>query len=123
MPDSSGGDCQRTENLHDILAVDGVDGVFIGPSDLAASMGHVGNPAHPDVVSAIKEALSTIKAAGKFAGLLCLDPAMVQQYIDRGACFVGVGVDTLVLAQGARQLLHDFKQTSQDQSTAPQAGY
>ena len=57
-------------NLNDILLVDGVDGVFIGPSDLAASLGHRGNPGHPDVQAAIERAINTIVASGKAAGSL-----------------------------------------------------
>jgi 4-hydroxy-2-oxoheptanedioate aldolase len=109
-------------NLDAILAVEGVDGVFIGPSDLSASMGHVGDAAHPDVVRAINEGLATIVAAGKFAGMLCMDPALVKGYTARGANFVGVGVDTLLLGQGARQLARRFKGDG-DSELPVQAGY
>lgn len=96
-------------NLPGILEVDGVDGVFIGPSDLSASMGHVGNPGHPEVVAAVIAALATISAAGKYAGVFCLDPALAQTYRDSGANFIGVGVDTMILANGARELARKFK--------------
>ncbi|MCJ8274311.1 MAG: aldolase/citrate lyase family protein, partial [Psychrosphaera sp.] len=110
-------------NLAEIVAVDGVDAVFIGPSDLSASMGHLGNAGHPQVVAAVGQALRTIKAAGKYGGLLCLDPALVATYIEQGASFVGVGVDTLILAQGAKQLVKTFKNGNQSQDDKPQAGY
>ena len=92
------------ENLEAIAATPGIDGVFIGPSDLSASMGHVGNVAHPEVVETVGNALRTIRGAGKHAGLLCLDPAMVAHYEGCGANFVGVGVDTLLLGNAARHL-------------------
>lgn len=96
-------------NLDDIVAVDGVDGVFIGPSDLSASMGYPGDPGHAEVLAAINDGLERIIAAGKYAGLLCLDPALVEQYRGRGAHFIGVGVDAVVLANGLRQLAARYR--------------
>lgn len=93
------------ENLDDILTVDGVDGVFIGPADLAATMGHLGNPAHPDVKAAVEKATRKIRAAGKAAGTLATNKATAQHYESVGVQFVALGVDTLLLAQGARGLL------------------
>ena len=95
-------------NLEAILEVEGVDGVFIGPSDLAASMGHIGNADHPDVVAAIHRGLEMIVAGGRHAGILSLDPDRVREYAGRGARFIGVGVDTLILAEGARRLAARF---------------
>lgn len=103
---------ETTEALHNlpqILQVEGVDGVFIGPSDLSASMGHVGDPAHPEVVTAISAGLESIAAAGKYAGVLCLDPSLVETYRASGANFIAVGVDTMILGQGARSLVQTFK--------------
>jgi 4-hydroxy-2-oxoheptanedioate aldolase len=91
-------------NLQAILSVPGVDGVFIGPSDLAASMGRIGESGHPDVIAAIADALSAIAAAGKYSGILCIDPARTEYYRASGANFIGVGVDTLILAEGAGRL-------------------
>lgn len=91
-------------NLDDILAVDGVDGVFIGPSDLSASMGYVGKPEHPDVVETISAALQAISAAGKCAGVLSINLDMAAHYQSCGANFIGVGVDTLLLGNSAAQL-------------------
>jgi 4-hydroxy-2-oxoheptanedioate aldolase len=111
------------ENLAEISAVDGVDGVFIGPSDLSASMGHVGNAAHPDVVDAINKALPVIRGAGKYAGLLSLDPSMTGDYEAHGANFVGVGIDTLLLANGARQLAAIYNGNDDVAKQKPRAGY
>ncbi|MEQ8802603.1 aldolase/citrate lyase family protein [Haliea sp.] len=93
------------ENLEDILTVDGVDGVFIGPADLAASMGHLGNPTHTDVVHAVESALQTIRSAGRSAGTLVTSKTLAHQYERAGAQFVALGVDTLALAYNARNTL------------------
>ncbi len=106
------------ENLQDIVAVDGVDGVFIGPSDLSASMGHIGNPGHPDVVAAIEAGFETILAAGKAAGILAVDEALAKNYIAKGASFVGVGVDNALLANATRQLADRFIPRGNDQVLA-----
>ncbi|MBR9884777.1 MAG: 4-hydroxy-2-oxoheptanedioate aldolase [Oceanospirillales bacterium] len=111
------------KNLDEILAVEGVDGVFIGPSDLSASMGYIGDAGNPAVVETITTGLNKIRAAGKYAGLLCLDPSLAGQYIEQGANFVGVGVDTMILAQGARKLAQQFKSDEPVADEKPQAGY
>ncbi len=100
------------ENLESILAVDGVDGIFIGPADLAASLGYIGNTGHPDVKKAIDKALDTIRNAGKAAGILATDTALVSHYREQGAVFIAVGVDTLLLANGAASLATRVKQTA-----------
>lgn len=110
-------------NLDEILKVDGIDAVFIGPSDLSASMGYIGNAGHPEVVAAIEEAIVKITAAGKAAGLLAMIPEMVQAYIDKGATFVGVGVDTLCLSNAAKQLANKFSGKEDSKTVEPQAGY
>ncbi len=94
--------------LEAICAVDGVDGVFIGPADLAASMGHRGNPGHPEVQDAIAQAIRTVVASGKAAGTLTGDPAQARRWLALGATFVAVGVDVTLLAQAARRLAADF---------------
>ena len=111
------------DNLAAIAAVDGVDAVFIGPSDLSASMGHIGNPDHPEVVAAIEAGIATINAAGKAAGLLCLDPEKARHYINKGARFVGVGVDTLLLSQSAKALAESYKAVGSVRDTPPSSGY
>ncbi len=114
---------EAMENLDAILAVEGVDGVFIGPSDLSASMGYPGDAGNPAVVTAIEKGLGKIRAAGKYAGLLCMDPGLVQTYVNAGANFVGVGVDTLILANGTRKLAQQFKSDQPVEDDKPQAGY
>jgi 4-hydroxy-2-oxoheptanedioate aldolase len=94
--------------LDAICAVDGVDGVFIGPADLAASMGHRGNPGHPEVQAAIEGAMRTIIASGKAAGTLTSDPVLARRYLDLGCTFVATGVDVLLYAQAARRLAASF---------------
>lgn len=93
----------------EIAAVDGVDGVFIGPSDLAASFGLLGQPAHPEVKAAIEQGIRAITAAGKAPGILCADEALAQHYIQSGARFVAVGVDTSLLVKAASSLALRFK--------------
>lgn len=96
-------------NLDAIAAVEGVDGVFIGPADLSASMGHRGNPGHPEVQAAIEDAIVRIQKAGKAAGILSADETLARRYIELGAAFVAVGVDTTVLMRGLQTLAGKFK--------------
>lgn len=100
---------EAMENLEQIVAVEGVDGVFIGPSDLSGAMGHVGNPDHPEVVAKIEWALKVIQDAGKASGILSLNLEKAQHYAEMGTKFVGVGVDTLLLRLGAEQLAAKVK--------------
>ncbi len=92
-----------------IAAVDGVDGLFIGPSDLAASMGHPGAPGHPAVVAAIEDAITRIVAAGKPAGILTLDEAFARRCMGLGTTFTALGMDIHILVQGARKLAATFR--------------
>jgi len=96
------------ENLEAIAAVDGVDGVFIGPADLAASLGHPGDSAHAEVRAAIESGIDRIRAAGRAAGLLAADRALARAYLARGAQFVAVGVDTVLLGRAAAELAASF---------------
>lgn len=95
--------------LEAIGSVPGVDGVFIGPSDLSASLGHLGNPAHPDVQAALKDAVTRLKAIGVPAGILTGNEDEAQRYIDWGYTFVAVGSDLGVLAKNADALARRFK--------------
>lgn len=95
--------------VDEIAAVDGVDGVFIGPSDLSASMGHLGHPGHPEVRRAIDAAIARILAAGKAPGILAVDEAFARHCIGLGARFVAVGVEATLLARAARALAARFK--------------
>ena len=97
-------------NIESIAAVDGVDGIFIGPGDLAASMGHIGKPMHPEVVAAIEGAVRRIRACGKPAGILVGDETLTRHYIEIGCAFVAVGSDVGILARGAEALAAKFKQ-------------
>ena len=97
------------ENLDAIAATPGVDGVFIGPADLSASMGHPGNPMHPDVQAMIERGIARILKAGKAPGILSTAADQANKWLAAGARFVAVGADTILLVNGARQLLASFK--------------
>ncbi|CAB3749531.1 4-hydroxy-2-oxo-heptane-1,7-dioate aldolase [Burkholderia sp. MSh2] len=106
-----------------IARVDGVDGVFIGPADLAADLGHLGNPGHPDVQAAIDGAIRAIKAAGKAPGILSADEAAARRYLAAGALFVAVGVDTTLLARSAERLAAQFKEAGGGAATKGDGTY
>jgi 4-hydroxy-2-oxoheptanedioate aldolase len=96
-------------NLDEILAVEGIDAVFIGPSDLAATMGFLGNPTHTEVQTAIERATDKIRAAGKPVGTLATTRTAARRYEAMGMQFIALGVDTLVLARGARDILVEYR--------------
>lgn len=96
------------DNLDAICAVPGVDGVFIGPADLAASLGHPGNAGHPEVQAVIDDGLRCVIASGKAAGILTTDQKQARKYLDMGCRFVAVGIDVVTLAAGARALRKAF---------------
>jgi 4-hydroxy-2-oxoheptanedioate aldolase len=96
------------DNLDAICKTDGVDGVFIGPNDLAADLGHRGNIPHPEVQSAIADAIKRIRAHGKAPGIL-VGEADGQRMLDLGALFVAVGSDTGLLRVAADGLASRFK--------------
>lgn len=104
--------------LDAILRVDGVDAVFIGPSDLAASMGYLGNPGHPEVKAAVEGAIRKIAAAGKAAGVFSADPLAAEGYRQIGANFLLVGVDALLLRNASVALADKFKSAGAAQSGA-----
>lgn len=95
--------------LDEILAVEGVDGVFIGPSDLAADMGLLGQTEHPDVRAAIEAGLGKIAASDKAAGILALADEAADLYRAWGAQFLAVGIDVVMLAQAARALMASWE--------------
>ncbi|GGO25064.1 4-hydroxy-2-oxoheptanedioate aldolase [Deinococcus humi] len=97
------------DELDAIAAVDGVDGLFIGPADLAASFGRLGNPGHADVQNAIQSAVTRIRAAGKAAGILSTDEAQARTYLEWGYTFVAVGTDVTLLARATTALATRFK--------------
>jgi 4-hydroxy-2-oxoheptanedioate aldolase len=95
-------------HLERIAAVDGVDGVFFGPADLAASMGLLGKPSDPAVRAAILQGIATVRRAGKAAGTLTSDRQLAHEYLEHGALFVAVGVDTSILVKAAKELAAEF---------------
>jgi len=92
------------DHLDEICTVDGVDAVFIGPMDLATSLGYVAGGTHPDVVASVDDALRRIVANGCAAGVLAATPELVQRYVAAGATFVAAGVDTALLARATSAL-------------------
>jgi 4-hydroxy-2-oxoheptanedioate aldolase len=105
-------------NLDAIAAVDGVDGVFIGPADLSASLGHVGDSNHAEVQAAIDDAIARIQRAGKAAGILTPDETLAQKYLELGALFVAVGLDTNLLVRSTNALAARFKGGAKPTSAA-----
>ncbi|AMB74513.1 MULTISPECIES: 2-keto-3-deoxy-L-rhamnonate aldolase [Pantoea] len=97
------------ENLDAILNVEGIDGVFIGPADLSASLGYPDNAGHPAVQQIIQESIQRIRAAGKAAGFLAVDPEMAKKCLHWGANFVAVGVDTMLYTEALDRRLAMFK--------------
>jgi 4-hydroxy-2-oxoheptanedioate aldolase len=97
------------KEIEAVAAVDGVDGIFIGPSDLAAAFGQLGNPRHPDVQAAIKEAAQRIRAAGKSAGFLTGNPDDAEALFAMGYNFTAVGSDVGILARNAEATAARFK--------------
>ncbi len=97
------------DNLEEISQVKGVDGLFIGPADLAASYGHIGDADHPEIEHIIQNALGTIRRSGKTAGILALGEQEIQSYMEQGANFIGIGVDLLMLASQVRGTISNYK--------------
>jgi 4-hydroxy-2-oxoheptanedioate aldolase len=97
------------KNLHAIAQVEGVDGIFLGPSDLAADMGYLGNAQHCDVQMLIENALAELNKLGVPAGILMADEALAKRYLELGVSFIAVGTDISLLARGAEQLCARFR--------------
>lgn len=97
---------KAVDNIDGICAVEGVDGVFIGPQDLAAGYGHLGNPSHPEVQAAMQRIVASAKAAGKPVGILAPAEADARRYLEMGITMVAVGSDQ-GLFRGATQGLRD----------------
>jgi 4-hydroxy-2-oxoheptanedioate aldolase len=111
------------DNLPAIAATAGVDGVFFGPADLAASLGLLGNTTDQKVQDAIAGGIKRVRTAGKAAGVLSADPALALKYLGLGALFVAVGIDTTLLIRAARDLRAAFKDSAiAPQSSAPDSG-
>lgn len=96
------------EHAAEIAAVDGVDGVFVGPADLAASLGVLGQQTHPDVLAAVERTFAAVRAAGKPVGVNAFDPVAAEAYIEKGAAFIAVAADVSMLARGSEALASRF---------------
>lgn len=94
--------------LDAIASTEGVDGVFIGPADLAADMGYLGKPGAPEVQAEVEIALAKIQSHGKAAGILIGDLSLAKRYLELGATFVAIGNDVTLLANATTKLLDDF---------------
>lgn len=110
---------QGAEAATAIASVDGIDGVFVGPSDLAASMGLLGQQTHPDVAASVVRVFDAVRSAGKPVGVNAFDPGAAQAYLDAGAGFVLVGADVAMLARGSEALAHRWGAASGSSPTRP----
>jgi 4-hydroxy-2-oxoheptanedioate aldolase len=97
------------DNLNAIASTDGVDGVFIGPADLSAGLGHLGDISHPEVQKAIDDAIARIRIAGKAPGILAPVEDDARRYLQMGCQFVAVGADVGLLARESEKLCARFK--------------
>ena len=95
---------QSLDHLEEICSVEGVDVAFIGPMDLATSLGHLAGGTHPDVVAVVESAIGRIAATGVVAGVLAGTPELARRYVAAGARFVAAGVDTAILASATSSL-------------------
>jgi 4-hydroxy-2-oxoheptanedioate aldolase len=93
----------------EIASVDGVDGVFIGPADLAASMGLLGQQAHPEVVAAVERCIDTVRSVGKPVGVNAFDENLARRYIERGVQFILVDADVRILARGSDSVAATYR--------------
>ncbi|KRD54568.1 HpcH/HpaI aldolase family protein [Microbacterium sp. Root280D1] len=106
------------EAASEIAAVEGVDAVFVGPSDLSASMGLLGQQTHPDVVAAVEQVFAAVAAAGTPVGVNAFDPSAADAYTAAGADFVAVGADVAMLARASEALAARFVPASDDTTRA-----
>jgi 4-hydroxy-2-oxoheptanedioate aldolase len=100
---------EALKEIEAIAAVEGIDGIFIGPGDLAASLGHIGEPSHSVVVTAIEDAIRRTRACGKAAGILTLDIEFARRCIELGTTFTAVAMDVAVLARGTEKIAEQFR--------------
>lgn len=98
------------QNINAICELEGIDGVFIGPADLAASMGMLGQPMHDDVRAEVRRGLGIIKESGKVAGTLAVKEDVIKEYQEAGATFIGIGLDLVILAKATEELAKKYKQ-------------
>lgn len=109
---------EAVKNLDAILAVPGIDGIFIGPSDLAASMGLLGQQDHPDVVATVEATIKTAKTKGIFVGVNAFAPATADRYIAAGANFILAGADVAMLARATESIADRYISDATDTSRA-----
>jgi len=95
--------------LDEILQVEGLDACFVGPADLAATMGYLGQSSHPEVVKLVKHCIKKIVKAGKAAGFITGPKNVIQEYMEAGALMIGVGLDTILLAKATKKLAEEYK--------------
>jgi 4-hydroxy-2-oxoheptanedioate aldolase len=97
------------DDLEAICKVDGVDAVFIGPADLAAAMGHLGQTDHPEVIAAVEHAIEVIVASGKAAGVNAFVESLARRYLSVGVRYILVGADVTLLARGSEELAARYR--------------
>ena len=95
--------------IDQLAAMDGVDAIFVGPADLAADMGYLGQPTHAKVHAAVTDAIKSIVAGGCAAGVMTLDRDLVRQYQEAGASMLAVSTDIALLARGAEAAISSFR--------------
>ena len=99
---------EAAKNAAEIVATPGIDGIFIGPSDMAASMGHLGQGSHPDVVANVETAIDAALEAGVFVGVNAFGAADAERYMQRGVHFVGATADVSLLVSGAKAKVDQY---------------
>ncbi|MSP98453.1 MAG: hypothetical protein EXR29_14800 [Betaproteobacteria bacterium] len=100
---------QAVENIEKIAAVEGIDGIFIGPGDLATHLGHAGNLGHPDVQKVVDAAIARVKKTGKAPGTITGDETAARRYLEAGCLYLAVGQDIILLARETEKLAAKFK--------------
>jgi 4-hydroxy-2-oxoheptanedioate aldolase len=114
---------EGVKNLDAIAATEGVDGVFIGPSDLSAAFGHVGDPWHPEMQEIIADAFRRIHAAGKAVGILTLDETLARKHVEMGANFIALGTDSNLMVKSTSGLLAKFREGAQAEAPLKPQNY
>lgn len=101
---------EAVNNLEEILAVEGIDGIFIGPTDLSQSMGITGQFDNPELVGIIERVMDQAKDSNKWTGIFCLNAVSARSWADKGAVFLTIATDTMLLAQAARQIMREVNE-------------
>jgi 2-dehydro-3-deoxyglucarate aldolase/4-hydroxy-2-oxoheptanedioate aldolase len=114
---------EAIERLPEIAAVPGLDALFVGPGDLAAAMGHIGNIAHPDVQALIERAARMARDAGKPVGIVGPNPDMVGRFIGYGYSFVAIGSDISMMTGRASEWLGALRGEAAPPPAAPASAY